>query len=71
MNRYLNMVRLVVRSIVEWDEVYLTNQGRIITGAEWDILIAYDGEALSPWIGDETLIGSCWAARLHMDVDDE
>lgn len=69
MNRYIDMLRLIARSIIEWDEVYLTNQGRVITGPEWDIIIAYDGEALSPWVGDECLVGSCWVARLHMEIE--
>lgn len=69
MNRYMNMVRLIIRSILEWDEVYLTHKGRVITGAEWDVRLQWDEDRLR--VCDEMLVGSCWVARLHMDVDDE
>ena len=69
MNRYLDMIRLVTRSIVEWDEVYLTDTGRIITGAEWDVL--RDPGFATADEGDQCLVGSCWVARLHLEVDDE
>ena len=70
--KYLNMIRLVIKSLIEWDEVYLTDAGRVITGAEWDVLCAMDQARFATADeGDQIIVGSCWVARLHLEVDDE
>ena len=67
MNRYIDMIRLVIKSLIEWDEVYITDAGRVITGAEWDVLGYMDEARFTT--ADECLVGSCWVARLHMEVE--
>lgn len=72
MNRYWNMVRMVVKSILEWDEVYLTDTGRVITGAEWDVIGFMDEARFTTADeGDQVLVGSCWVRHLHLEVEIE
>lgn len=65
----MNIARLIIKSLIEWDEVYLTDAGRVITGAEWDVLCAMDEARFTT--ADECLVGSCWVAKCHLEVDDE
>jgi hypothetical protein len=60
MTKYLTMTRMIAKSLIEWDEVYLTASGRILTGAEWD--------AVRPKTTD-SLVGSCWTTRLHLEIE--
>ena len=69
--KYWNMLRMVTKSILEWDEVYLTDLDRVITGAEWDALREMEvARFTTADEGDQCLIGSCWVRHLHLEIED-
>jgi len=70
-NKYWAIARLIWASIKEWDEVYLTDLGRVITGAEWDALRAMDEARFSTADeGDQCRVGACWVRHLHLEIED-